>query len=320
MMNKITLKISQYATIDIYTDIPSVVHWFSNDSSKIKKTIPITEIKMEIVDKIDASTNCFLLMNGKKKFLDFDKESNIAQAVSAEETLRFPDLVYILLSMFSNILKNQNKYFIHSSVLKYNQDSSIMLIGDANSGKTSLAYQFMKNYHYPLISNDHVLVGFEDKHLVTYGGTKEMEMRGGMIKHSFPELHTYISTDESDEKLWEQKIIINDYLLKQGYQFDDYSIITDIYQISTVKGAHSFIKTKEKLDQLLYLYEQMTRVLKNNYGLITGFSYPMPSLETEENLIDLYNKISHILPSINVYIAKGSIEELPKEMVKKHVL
>ena len=75
-------------------------------------------------------------------------------------------------------------YFVQSSVVKYDDTHSIMLLGDPNSGKTSMAYSLMKNYGYSLISNDNVLINSNK----TICGTKDVQMRYGAIKLFFPEI------------------------------------------------------------------------------------------------------------------------------------
>lgn len=313
-MNQINLHINHHV-VTLYTNIDSVKDCFQNQPQKITKTIPITEITIIETDHIKEDKNFLYLADAENKWMRFNKEKNIAWLSCPKESLRIPDLVYILLGMFSNLLKEENQYLVHSSVLKYDQEHSMMLIGEANSGKTSLAYNLIRNHHCNLISNDHAIVGFEDNHIKTYGGTKELELRGGIIKALFPELKKYLKENQDD--LWDQKIIVNDFLQEEGHHYENESIITDIFQISTVDKAATFIRKKDKIDQLLYLYEQFSKNIKNGYGLITGFGYPLPSVETEDSMQYLYKSINQSLPNTEVHLAKGNIDDLAKEMVKQ---
>lgn len=317
-MYKITLGILEYASIDIYTRMDKIACLFRDKKEKITKTIPITDISVSNVlgaEKIEGFIYIFDSLDMK---MNYDLESNVAILEADESKIRFPDLVYICLTLLSKELLKKEKYLVHSSVLKYNDDDAIMLIGEANAGKTSLAYNLMRDYNYKLISNDHALVGFENGNIRTYTGTKELEMRDGVIKYSFPELGELIDLNLDDEALWRQKTIVNDYLRTLGYQEDNESRLTDVYQIATINGADTFIKEKDRVDQKLYLYEQFCRTIKNNYGLIVGFSYPMPSLENKEVLRQLNKNIDNSLDNVNVYIAKGDIADVSYQLGKRY--
>ena len=41
------------------------------------------------------------------------------------------------------VIKYKNCYFMQSSVVKYDDEHSIMLLGDPNAGKTTMAYSLM---------------------------------------------------------------------------------------------------------------------------------------------------------------------------------
>ena len=49
------------------------------------------------------------------------------------------------------------------------------------------------------------------------------------------------------------KIYIDDYLKKQGFTYADESIVTDIYNISTFKSGDTFIRGRERIDEILYI-------------------------------------------------------------------
>ena len=94
--------------------------------------------------------------------------------------------------------------------------------------------------------------------------------------------------------------------------------VTDIFQINLLgrDSEESFISTKNCVDQVLYLYEQLSKQIKSTYNLITGFDYPMPSFETEDNLLMLYNDIKIALNDTEVHMAKGSLDGISKRLVK----
>lgn len=315
-MIKIDFKISNFSKISLITNMESIVNEIKNKQSFMTKTLPITDISFSKIDEEIIGSDVIYLLTNDKKRMKFDKENNIAYMFSPDNCVRLADIVYVLLEMFSNQLLNQNKYLLHSSALKYDDNKSVLLIGDANAGKTSLAYKLIRDYKYKLIANDHVVLTLNNNLLTTLTGTKEIEMRKGIIKKHFPELSKKVPLND-DKKLWKEKVIINDYIDDDLIDKNTPSIVTDIFQINLSDGGESFISEKSEVDKILYLYDQLSRLIKANYNLITGFEYPLPSLENDKRLKKLYNDIKVTLPNINVYMAKGPLEDLSKQMVKK---
>jgi len=319
-MYRIKLSILNYSEIIIYTDLKHIVEILKNNLNKLSKTIPVTNIEIEEIfvqtEFPIINKNQLFLLNNEKKYIKFYKEDNITYMFSPESEMRFPDLVYVLLHMFCNDLLNKRKYLTHSSALKYDTNKSIVLIGDANAGKSSLAFKLMDDYGYKLIANDHVLLGIDDGKLSTFTGTKELEMRLGVINQNFPKLMSKINVNKNDD-LWQKKIIINNYIDSSMLSKNDNTIVTDIFQINVIEGGSAFIKTKEHVDQLLYLYEQISKQIKGTYNLITGFGYPLPSLENSQYLNELYNDVKVALNETEVHMAKGTLNDLSKQMVKK---
>ena len=317
-MKKITLSISKYSKLVVLTDLESIIYKFKNNPSAITKTIPIREISIEdYCDSNNYKNNAIFLLKDSKKQMFFDKENNYAYMTTEESDMRFPDLVYVLLAMFTNDLVRKSKYLLHSSSLEYDEDKSILLIGDGGAGKTSLAYKLIKDYGYKLISNDHTLLTVKDGLFTSLLGTKDVEMRYGVIKNSFKEIEDGLpSYDEKD--LWKKKIIVNDFLTEENFATDKERHVTDVFQINLLGSnvGDNFVSTKNYVDQMLYLYEQLSKQIKGTYNLITGFGYPIPSFETEENLLALYNDIKIALENTEVHMAKGSLDELPKRLVK----
>ena len=316
-MKVIKLKIHNYSTISIYTVLDDVANEFLNNKYKVMKTIPVTDIEVEnVATEFIDSRNAMLIMQGKENTINFDINSNSVFITIKDTRIRILDYIYMLLQMFSNDLCNSKKYLLHSSALKYDDNKSILLVGDANHGKSTLAYNLISNYGMQLISNDHTLIGKEDSVLKIFSGTKLLELRYGVIDKYFPDFQ-YLIEGISEEDLWQRKIIINDYIDKSMISTDDKTIVSDIYQVDLCENGNCFLKTKDYIDQRLFLYEHLSKQLKGTYNLITGFDYPMPSVETPEKLQTLNDQIKSYLENVNVHMCKGSIHELSKVMVKK---
>jgi len=251
--------------------------------------------------------------------LEYDKNNNTSCVYSKEEKIRIPDITYIALIMFSKILQEKDKYLIHSSVVKYNYNDALMIVGDANAGKTSMAFKLIKDYNCKLISNDHAIIGLEDNKIKVYAGTKEIQMRLGALKMYFPDLCKKIN--DNSENIWERKLVVNDYVDNSYFTTteEDYSTLTDIFNISVYKNGDTFLRRKEDIDQLLFLYNNLSRHIKGTYNLIAGFNYPMPSIETQESLRNLADNCKIMSENCNIYEGKGTLDELSKTMIKKYV-
>ena len=319
MIYEIKLYIKKYATLNIYTTSEKLKSKLIDIKSPIKRTIPITDASWKVVDKNNINFYDSIIINEScNKSMTYDKENNMAILNIENDAIRFPDLVYISLSMFSKILARQQKYLLHSSSLVHPSNNGFVLVGEANAGKTSLGFELMTNHNCKLISNDHSVIGVEDGMPKILGGTKEIQMRLGAIELYFPELYKNINIECEDK--WNKKIVVNDIIDSSLILNDknDNAILSDILSINTSNSGNTFIRQKEEIDQFLYLYESMSRIIKGTYNYITGFDYPMPSVEEEKTLYELSTLCKMIVENANVYDSKGTVKELARQLVKKY--
>lgn len=319
MIYKIKLNIKKYATLNVYTTSDSLKDKLIDIKSSIKITIPITDVSWKIIDK---NSICFydsiIINKSNDKKMIYDKQNNVAILDVINDDVRFPDLVYISLSMFSKILARQQKYLLHSSSLVHSSNNGFVLVGEANAGKTSLGFELMTKHNCKLISNDHSIIGIENGVPKILGGTKEIQMRLGAIELYFPKLYKNINV-ECDDK-WNKKIIVNDIVDSSLIlnNPNDEAVLSDVFSINTSSSGNTFIRQKENIDQFLYLYENMSRIIKGTYNYITGFDFPMPSMEDEKTLYELSNLCKIIVENTNVCDSKGTVKELARELVKKY--
>jgi hypothetical protein len=319
MFYEIKLKIKDYATLNVYTTSIKLKDKLVDAKSSIKSTIPITDVTYSEVNQCDITyLDSIIINNNNDKKMYYDKDYNVAVLNVNESEVRFSDLVYISLSMFSKILAREQKYLLHSSSLMHSSNNSFVLVGEANAGKTSLGYELMSNHHCKLISNDHSIIGIEEGQPKILGGTKEIQMRLGAVELYFPELYQKINMNCED--MWNKKIVVND-IINPTLILDsnnDKAILSDVFSINTAGLGDSFIRKKDKIDEFLFLYESMSRIIKGTYNYIIGFDYPMPSTEDEKILYELSDLCKTIVEQCNVSEAKGSIKGLAKELVRKY--
>ena len=319
MIYEIKLNIKKYATLNIYTTSEKLKNKLIDIKSSIKRTIPITDASWESVDKNSINFYDAIIINEScNKNMTYDKENNLAILNIVNGDIRFPDLVYISLSMFSKILARQQKYLLHSSSLVHPSNNGFVLVGEANVGKTSLGFELMTEHNCKLISNDHSIIGVEDGIPKILGGTKEIQMRLGAIELYFPELYKNIDIECEDK--WNKKLVVNDIvdtslILNNA---NDEAVLSDVFSINTSNSGNTFIREKDNIDQFLYLYESMSRIIKGAYNYITGFDFPMPSVEDEKTLYELSNLCKTIVENANVYDSKGTVKGLAKELVRMY--
>lgn len=319
MLYEIKLKIKDYATLNVYTTSNKIKNELIDTKSSIKRTIPITSVVHSNVEQNDIKyLDSIIINDNNDKKMYYDKDCNVTTLYVNENELRFPDLIYISLSMFSKILSRTQKYLLHSSSLMHPSNNGFVLVGDANAGKTSLAYELISKHNCKLISNDHSIIGLEDGQPKILGGTKEIQMRLGAIELYFPELYQKINIDCKDK--WNKKLVVNSIIDSTFIlnDFEDKVVLSDIFSINTTSLGNSFIRQKSKIDEFLFLYESMSKIIKCTYNYITGFDYPMPSMEEEKTLYELSNLCKIIVEECNVSEAKGSINGLAKELVRKY--
>ena len=116
MIYEIKLKIKDYAELSIYTNSEKLKSKLTEANSSIMRTIPITSVTSSLVPVSNVNYSDAIIINdGDKKSMHYDKEYNVSILTANENEIRFPDIVYIALSMFSKILARNEKYLLHSS-------------------------------------------------------------------------------------------------------------------------------------------------------------------------------------------------------------
>ena len=314
-MKKYVLEIENISKIYIYTNIEKIASKLLNIEN-VAKTIPCDVKYLKDTNIINEERNYIYIVDHNDNFININKEKNTALILTPKDKFFFPDLIYLAIGMFANDLQKQSLYFVQSSVVKYDDKHSIMLLGDPNSGKTSMAYSLMKEYGYSLVSNDNVLIDAN----MTICGTKNVQMRYGAIKLYFPEILPFVNrlpiNLEKDE--WDTKIFIDDYLKQNGYKTSDNSIITDIYNISTYENGNTFIRERDKIDKVLMIYEHITKQIRSNRYLLVSMGYPIPSFENENYMLNRYDIAKRIADTTNVYDAKGTIKSLTRKIGDKY--
>jgi len=316
-MEKFKINIKELYALYFYTNSMKVKTEFLEEKNKITKTIPATIEYLGCTDHIMEDKNFLMYLNQKCQDVSINKQTNTSYLSLDEEQLFIPDLIYLMIGMIANGLQEQGLYFMQGAVAKYNNEKSILILGDPNVGKTTIVYKLISLCGYSLISNDNVLVGVENGYLKTYSGTKEMQMRLGGLKLYCPEIVKKMNLSENEKENineWNTKIYINEFLDSINAKYSDESVITDIFCVNTMKSDSYYIREIENIDKTLLIYEHLTKQIRSNRYALTSFNYPLPSFENEKYMQERYNMSCQIADSIKMYDAKGDINSLVKKM------
>ena len=144
---------------------------------------PFTKVNR---DKYDA----FIKIDKKKAIWSINDNTYVIN-----KCLDHTDLYPIFYNIVSNLLLQDNKLLIHSSVLSFN-DFGILVLGDFNSGKTTLSLEAL-NKGFEILSSDQSILELKNNKLYFVSGSTFIRNRD--------EENTYIN--ESSEV--EIKKIIN---------------------------------------------------------------------------------------------------------------
>lgn len=307
-------------SIYLFTDSIKVINLIRNKIESIAKTIPCDVSYVGSTSFIDENNNYIYYHNSDVGNININTQSNICHLSLSDNKLFFPDIVYLLLCMFANIFQYQNKYFLQASVVKYDDNDSIMFLGQPNTGKTTLSSKLILTGNWSLVSNDNVLVGTNNNKLFSITGTKKVQMRYAGLKNFFPEIpiNNFYHKDIGKRDEWDIKIYVDEYFKEKNIKYSNHSNITDIFLINTNKSEEIIIRKKEKIDQLLVLYEELTKQIRSNRYLLTSFDCPIPSFENEEYLNERYNIAKKIVESTDVYDLKGDIDKAVLRLRKKY--
>ncbi len=310
-MEKFILSIME-KRINFYTDSKLCISALKS-GEKVLKTIPCEIKHIGFFTIVEENKDLIVYTNSNTKSVKINQINNLAFLTGKEEELFFPDLVYLALCMFARIFQEENKYFLQASTVKYDDENSLMFIGDPGSGKTTTSYLLAKNTGGSLVSNDNVLVGY-DSTFKTYRGTHLVQMRLGAIKLFCKELLPNLNIPQTDKNEWDIKIYIDELLKNMNFNFSNESNVKKIYFLNSVPNANATIRQREQIDKLLLMYEHLTKQIRSTRYALTSFDTPIPSFEIEEYLGRRYDLAKKISENIPIYEAKGDTLKLAKKI------
>ena len=119
------------------------------------------------VSKIKKYDNYLKISNDETVWKISNKEEII------KGKLKHTDLYTLFYNIISNIVLESNSILIHSSVLCYN-NIGVLILGDFNSGKTTLCLEGIKN-NLNILSTDQSIISLKNNKLLLIKGSQYMK-------------------------------------------------------------------------------------------------------------------------------------------------
>ncbi|MDD5865296.1 MAG: hypothetical protein PUD07_02240 [bacterium] len=125
---------------------------------------------MNIYDTIDNNDyNLYIKIYNNKLIWNIDGNEKVIN-----KKINQTDLYPLFYNLLSNVINNESNLLLHSAVLFYNS-SGILVVGDFNSGKTSLCLKALKN-NVEVLSTDQTNLYYENNKIMFKKGSTYMKI------------------------------------------------------------------------------------------------------------------------------------------------
>lgn len=313
-------KIVQFSVLDVkiflLTDVEELLDYFLYDREYVPETIPGFKATVINNESINLSNVPVIeYENNENENIIIDMEQNKLFLSCKYEKLYKPDLVYYALCMFGKELNKKNMYFVHCSVVEKNGVATV-LMGEAGSGKTTLALYLCTGYGYNFVCNDRAIIGFKGDEPYVFAGTLQTHIRVGVIEQFFPKFKNNL-TPTLLEKPWKNKIYINPKFDELGIKIVNEVKIGYMYFMFTYDSLkESAYMDKyledEEYDTWLAIQERISEYNRPRRNIILSVGYPFPSFDNRELAEIRFNACKKISKNTKIADIRGTVKESAK--------
>lgn len=206
------------------------------------------------------------------------------------------NIIYIARYLIEKQYAENNFITCHSACIEKN-NNAILLLGDAGSGKTSIALNMCLNYGFSLISNDQTIIGLKKKDLIACGGTKFINLRYSSVNENIKTLK-YLFKD-TVSNVWNDKITVRAMNLGIEEQYKPTIINTILILHIDNRLDKLCVENGDTWGNNFKLYSNLTENIRNsNSTIVDKLGHPIgyiPSFDTEK----LYNNRVKMINLIN---------------------
>lgn len=290
------------AKVRYISDIPLLKYFLNKKNFMEFYNAQVIEDSLDIQYTViyrDVNNEEPLIVDNNKMIINYPKE-NLTESI----------ILYMGFHFLEKQFGEKGMCSCHSACISKNGEATL-LIGEAGSGKTSLAVNLCNDYGYSLVSNDMTLIGSEENEIYVYGGTKFLNLRYLSVESNMPFLK-YLFNNESKDS-WTNKISImaTDIGIDEEY---------GTLPIKNILFVHVDNRTEFKLSNgaswrnNFLLYQNTSSHIRGSAAtFIDNRGYPIayiPPFDTKE----IYDKRKKLLNLINdnknYYYVSGSLNDI----------
>ncbi|TSC72609.1 MAG: hypothetical protein G01um101438_326 [Parcubacteria group bacterium Gr01-1014_38] len=195
---------------------------------------------------------------------------------------------------------------------------AVLLMGKRGAGKTSVTLELCRKYHWRLVGNDLILVGFRENAGYLFGGAKAFTLRFTTVKYYNADLQKLFPKNHPNE--WTNKIT----LLAEGLGISaerGHPKLTNVFYLHLLndKAAPLYLRRigSKKTAHMgrLYLYEELSSYIRGVsapvvYGPQFSLGDYLPSLDKPEYHQNRVKLIDWIMDDVGFYFISGSMRAI----------
>lgn len=257
------------------------------------------------IEQTEAEPDYTVRLEEGEPGLDYDDSQAII--TSPEDRLEPLDAVMMGSRAFEKLYNEDGVYSMHSSAVT-DGETSVIITGEANTGKTTTALKLCRDYDLEMISGDRTLI--EDRETVE--GTKQIRLRTGSLLEEF-DLQELV--DERPDDIWQETDV---------YTGDDLDIdeadgeypVSAVYFVKKVPGETS-IDSFELPEALIEYSRQASMFSRSHPELLYGPKQPVPVLEDDEEGQMRIEDAEELLEDVDCYSLSGELEALSDEIHRR---
>lgn len=272
------------------------------DKNIINSIIPNAKLSISSNSHVDFQINH--LKSNKNEVKLFKKRLDIRS--KTDDALTGFQIGFILQAIFEKLYQETNSYGIHAAAICKNE-KCILLMGDAYSGKSSLALRLCKENNFEFVGDERCIIQYNKK-LRVLSGNSLLVLRKDFLSKNY----SYLKLDNRTN-LGNARIFVNSTDLKLKLNKKPVTI-NAIIRVNIGKLTKTTILSQ--FDSTLLLFRALTYQIRSINTPLVNFDYVLPSLDNQklsEKRLKMSKKVSESVPTFEIH---GSQKYIQNEINK----